>query len=61
MYQVGSLQFFKPDDPEFESYADALNEAVNLSIDDTAYGVWTGQQEGSELLAIVYGGEIFEK
>lgn len=61
MYQYGSLIFLKDDDPEVEDYQSAVDKAVELSWDDSAYGVWTGQRQGSDLLAIVYGGEVFEK
>ena len=61
MYQVGSLIMFKPDDPEIEDYWEAIERAEALSIDDGLYGVWKGQMEGSELLAIAYSREIFIK
>ena len=61
MYQIGSLQNFKVDDPEFGDFWEAVEWATELSIDDSLYGVWTSQSEGSDLLAIAYGGEVFQK
>lgn len=61
MYQVGKLEYPESDDPNFESRKDAVASAVEKSIDDSCYAVWRGQEEGSELLAIIYQGEVFEK
>lgn len=58
MYQVGRLLIIKPDDHKYEDYQEALRVAVDQSIDDSLYAVW---DEGGELLAIVYGGAVFEK
>lgn len=60
-YQVGKLEYFKEDDPEYTDYQEAIKHATDNSIDDSVWAVWTSQKEGSELKAIIYGGEVFEK
>ena len=61
MYQVGKLEYCERDDPNFENWKEAVDSAVDKSMDDSVYAIWRGQEEGSELLAIVYQGEVFEK
>ena len=58
MYQVGHLQFIKPNDPKYDDYWEAIKIATDNSIDDSIWAVW---DEGGELLAIVYGCEAFIK
>lgn len=60
-YQIGSLSCLKDDDPIFNSFEEACDAAVEASIDDSVWGVWTAQDQGNELLALVYGQEVFEK
>ena len=59
MFQVGCLQHFEDDDPEFDNWDVALKPASAWSLNDNPIAIWTGQDEGSELLAIVYMQEIF--
>lgn len=58
-YQVGHLIHYDEDDPTFDKLKDAQKYAIEKSIDDSPYGIWTGQDEGSELDAIVYGGVVY--
>lgn len=64
-YQVGDLTSFEEDDPTFKKYGDAENAAVEMSRkhenEGRAIAVWSGQDEGAELLALVVDGEIFTK
>jgi hypothetical protein len=60
-YQIGHLEYPKKDDPEIGSFREAIKQAQDNSIDDNIWAVWTSQAEGSELMAIIYGGEVFEK
>ena len=60
MYQIGKLLYPEKDDPEIADYWDAIKKAQELSIDDSIYGVWTSQGENSDLLAIIYQGEVFQ-
>jgi hypothetical protein len=62
-WQVGELIRFDPADPEFASLeaAIALARTESERSDKRVYGVWTGQDHGSELVAIVHQGEIFRK
>lgn len=61
MYQIGKLMYLERDDEEVEGYWAAIGKAQDLSQDDSVYGVWTSQEEGGDLLAIIYGGEVFIK
>ena len=62
-YQVGKIQDLKPDDPTFDdiftAYGHALREDAKASGD--FFGVWTDQESGSELLAIVHQGDVFTR
>lgn len=62
-YQVGDLFDFQDSDPEFEDWQAACAHALKLSdeSDEVYIGVWTGQDDGSELKAIAYLGELFVK
>ena len=60
-YQVGGLQYYKKDDPLFDTLEAAIKHAVQESYNDSPHGVWTDQDSGSELLVIVYMQEIFRK
>ena len=65
-YQVGDLLAFQENDPVFTgecAYSAALAQALTWSEKntDTPYGLWTSQDDGSELLAIVHNGEVFTK
>lgn len=59
-YQVGSLFLFDLTDPEFTTLDKALSHAIGLS-KASIIGIWTSQDKGSELLYIVYNGEVFKK
>jgi hypothetical protein len=60
-YQVGKLLQLDEADPELPSLQDATAAALRESDIDHAmpYGVWTGQDHGSELVAIAYQGYLF--
>jgi hypothetical protein len=64
-YQVGDLHHYGKDDPVFDNWDDAVKHAFTEITGngylDIAAGIWSGQDEGSELLAIVYQGEVFKK
>lgn len=60
-YQVGHLVYFEKDDPTFDDLKEAQIYAIEKSIDDSPYGIWTSQDEGSMLEAIVYGGVIYSQ
>ena len=60
MYQIGAIILLKADDPKFEHYWDAVEEAWKRSVDDSFYGIWD-LDNNAELLAIVYQGELFDK
>lgn len=59
----GNLLGFTRDDPEFGTFEDAYTHLLALTNedDDELFGLWTGQDDGGELLAIGYRGEVFEK
>jgi hypothetical protein len=59
--QVGALLTLDEADPELPSLQDATAIALRESDVDqnTPYGVWTGQEHGSELVAIAYQGYLF--
>jgi hypothetical protein len=60
-YQVGKLQYFQKGDPEYNEFEKAIKHALENSKDGEVWAVWTGQKEGSDLKAIIYGGEVFSK
>lgn len=66
MYQVGHITDFDEADPIFDSETKAVNHAIKLSVESESgyvtqpYGVWTSQRDGSELLYIVYGDQVYE-
>lgn len=62
-YQVGDIQSIKDEDPMFTSEEAAYKHAFALleGSDEVFIGIWTGQDEGSELLAIIYCGEAYCK
>lgn len=64
-YQVGNLQCIDRGDPTFEHYHDAIRSALAWETEESwdpgeTIGVWTSQEEGSELVAIIYQGQVFE-
>lgn len=59
-YKVESLQFLQEDVEEFDNYKDAERSAVRASWDDFAHGIWIGQHDDSELVAIVFGQQVFK-
>lgn len=63
MYQFGDLLDLRTDDPQVPSQEEAERQALHLSNLhlDRAYGVWSGQKEGSELLGIAHTGEYFRR
>lgn len=62
-YQVGDLLNIDPADPEIPDEGRAVRLALAESgkDDKKAFGVWTGQNWGSELVAIAFMGELFRK
>lgn len=60
-YQVGHLTNIDDADPELGSEQSAIELALSESTrdDSNPYGVWTGQEHGSELVAIAYQGQLF--
>ena len=59
-YQVGNLEAVQEDDPVFEDLVEAQNVALDRSqYRECAQGIWTSQQEGSEIVAIAYQGSLF--
>jgi hypothetical protein len=62
-YQVGHLNLPSFDDPEIEVAEQAMAHAVALSETrrNCTIAVWTGQEHGSELVAIAFQGELFRK
>ena len=61
-YQVGDLQFYTQDDPTFETRVEAETDALKKALTDMSpVGVWTSQEEGSELVSIAHEGELFRK
>ena len=57
-YQSGSLTNPSEDDPEFDTYSEAFNH-IALASDKAPQGIWTGQNFGSELVAIVWEGMAY--
>ena len=60
-YQVGDLLHYEDDDPQFDALEVAIKHAAQQSYDDRPWGIWTGQNDGGELLVIVYMQEVFRK
>lgn len=60
-YKIGSLSWLKDDDPVFDTQAEAEDEAVQESLDDSAHGVWAIDEETghAELLCIAYQNTLF--
>lgn len=65
-YQVGCLTEIKKNDPEFDSLDEAKLYAVKKSVKSEKentlllpFGIWTGQDFGSELLYIAYGNQLY--
>jgi hypothetical protein len=61
MYQTGDIRRLRPDDPEHEDRATAEREALARSErePDGFFGVWRGQDKGSELLDIAHERVLF--
>ena len=60
-YQVGELLHYEEDDPQFKELKTAISYAVHHSYNDRPWGIWTSQNDGGELLIIVYMQEVFRK
>ncbi len=62
-YQVGLLLDFKEDDPTYDDLDTAQQAALRWAECEIepAIGIWTGQDDGSELVAIVYQRGLFTK
>lgn len=62
-YQVGALLNLDPADPELPCLQDATAIALRESDTDQRipFGVWTGQDHGSELVAIAFQGYLFKQ
>lgn len=60
-YQVGALLSLDAADPELPTLQDSTATALRESDIDQKqpFGVWTGQEHGSELVAIAYQGYLF--
>jgi hypothetical protein len=67
MYQVGELMNFKDDDLIVNNYQGAILFALkedkrrSTKWNNVPIGVWTDQENGSVLMAIVYEGQVFTK
>jgi len=60
-YQVGDLHHWRSDDPEFNTLGECVRFATDEDPDEqNTYGIWTGQTQGSELVAIVHEGHYFK-
>ena len=59
-YQSGELVNPKEDDPTFETYSEAFKHVLHSS-DLSPQGIWTGQEDGSELVAIVWEGASYRQ
>ena len=61
MYQTGDIRHLSAHDPEHADRASAERDALARSARDPEgfFGVWRGQDEGSELLAIAHEGSLF--
>ena len=62
-YQVGDLTAFMDNDPEFDTREAAFDYAATYSDDhyEDVLGIWTSQDDGSELIAIAHNGELFRR
>ena len=60
-FQIGQLQYPDKADPTVGDYWEAIAEAERKSIDDSVWAVWISQAEGSELMAIIYGGAAYTR
>ena len=59
-YQVGRLVHYTDEDPIFDSRTEADAYALEVSASGLEpMGVWTSQDDGSDLLAIAHEGELF--
>jgi hypothetical protein len=61
MYQTGDIRHLRPGDPEHEDRASAEQDALARSQREPEgfFGVWRGQDDGSELLAIAHDRVLF--
>lgn len=60
-YQVGHLVHYQSDDPVFDNLESAERFALEASAGtDMPYGIWSTQEEGSEIIEIVYQGNFFK-
>jgi hypothetical protein len=60
-FQIGQLQYPDKKDPTYGNFCQAIAAAESKSSDDSVWAVWTSQSEGSELMAIVYGGAAYTR
>ncbi|HEX7650088.1 MAG TPA: hypothetical protein VF450_22015 [Noviherbaspirillum sp.] len=63
-FQVGRLiQDFSAADPVMDDEQTAIKAAVTASEKDwrNSFGVWSSQEEGSELLYIAHDGGVFKR
>jgi hypothetical protein len=60
-YRIGLLSWLKDEDPYFDTQDEAEDEAVQESLDESAYGVWEIDEETghAELLCIAYQSTLF--
>jgi hypothetical protein len=60
-FQVGLVTAIDPADPVIEDERKATLMALTESVRDETgvYGVWTGQEAGSDLLYIAHMGQLF--
>jgi hypothetical protein len=61
MYRSGDIRHLDDGDPEHADLSSAEREAVALSLrePEAFIGVWSGANDGSELLVIVHGGTTY--
>jgi hypothetical protein len=61
MYQTGDIRFLEDSDPVHSNRAEAEQTAIARSRADPDgfFGVWTGPDDGSELLAIAHAGHVY--
>lgn len=52
MFSAGHLITPQPSDPRFDQYSNAVNKAIDGSVDDDVWAVW--EDESGEVLAVVY-------